>query len=132
MRRSHSLQLLASIIVFLVIALAIIFNVYHYQGKTDNDNSVIQALSLVSATALGLGGSFLGTTVFWLLFDCDFSNRKRLRKMDDRINKTENIERINQKAIDDIIKGINSIKNTQKKIERSQEEQEKMAEEMAE
>lgn len=89
MRRSHALQLLGAIIVFLVIVSLLLFG--SYAQAASNNDSVQSASILAIAT---LGGSFGGTTLFWLLFQCDFARRKKMRHMNERIEKLEKSDTI--------------------------------------
>ena len=89
MRRSHALQLLGAIIVFLVIVLVLLFGSYA-QAASNNDS--VQSASILAMAALG--GSFGGTTLFWLLFQCDFARRKKMRHMNERIEKLEKSDTI--------------------------------------
>ena len=88
MRRSHALQLLGAIIVFLVIVLVLLFGSYA-QAASNNDS--VQSASILAMAALG--GSFGGTTLFWLLFQCDFARRKKMRHMNERIEKLEEAQK---------------------------------------
>ena len=91
MSRSQFRQFLGVIIVLSLIFLAITIHVCTKEG-TNNDP--VQQASILAIS--GFGGGFGGTTLFWLLFECDFSRGKKMRRMKERI---ENIENNLQKEI---------------------------------
>ena len=84
MRRSHAIQLFGATTAFFVIFASLLFNAYAMEVQ--NNNHV--QLALVFALA-ALGGSFGGTTLFWLLFQCDFARRKKMRNMNEKIGKVQ-------------------------------------------
>ena len=84
MRRSHSLQLFGAITVFLVIIMFLLFSAY---GKNISNDNYIRMVSIFAIA--GLGGGFWGTTLFWLLFQCDFAEHKKMRNMNQKIEKMQ-------------------------------------------
>ena len=103
MRRSHSLQLFAAITAFLVIITFLLFSAH--AKDVSNDNYI--QLTFIFAIA-ALGGSFGGTTLFWLLFQCDFARAKKMRNMNKRIEEAQS-----------------NIKETQSNVEKAQSNVEK-------
>ena len=73
-------QALAALAVALSLVLLPI-GVAKIQENQDNYNTSVPLFIMM------FGGSFLGTTAFWLAFDCDFLRRKKIKKLEENDNK---------------------------------------------
>ena len=96
-------QVLAPLAVALSLVLLPI-GVAKAQENQENSNTLVPLFVMV------FGGSFLGTTVFWLAFDCDFLRRKKIKKLEENDNKLKekldnNLSAFN-KSIDELKKSL--------------------------
>ena len=102
-------QVLAPLAVALSLVLLPI-GVAKTQENQENSNTLVPLFAMV------FGGSFLGTTVFWLTFDYNFLRRKKIRKLEEN-NKLKEKLNNNLSAFN---KNIDELKNELKKsLERS-------------
>ena len=102
-RSSPLPQVLAALAVALSLVLLPI-GVAKIQENQENHNTL--SLSLITT----FGGSFLGTTLFWLVFDCDFLRKRKIKKLEEDDNKLKekldnNLSAFN-KSIDELKKSL--------------------------
>ena len=72
---------------------------------------------LIPLFVMTFGGNFLGTTVFWLIFDCDFLRKKKIKKLEENDNKLK--EKLDN-SLSTFNKSIDELKDELKKsLERS-------------